>query len=237
MIRTLIVLFISISFSYGHKLPPEVQVIVSDALSMDGDTELGRKIFQNSCSSCHGNFGVPRSSRTSSIPYLAGQTPKYLLVHMAMYKTKHRVNPVMNPVASRLSTKDMADLKEFLIDDQARSTHCNGILADFDSRSVERGRVLSHKKREFQRGDGSTVGVSCTMCHGENGLMSDDAREQTLHPDLAGQGKNYLKKQFLDFKSNVRVNAGPMNIMIRDLSKRDLIDLSSYYSSLDRCNN
>jgi cytochrome c553 len=238
MVKILACFFLSITLSYGHKLPLEVQEIVSNALELESNFERGKELYKSKCLSCHGDKGVPRNSRAASIPYLADQTPKYLLIHMAMFKTKHRINPIMNTIASNLTTQDMADLKNYLISSEVRAKHCDErSFNEANSRSIERGRLLSHKKREFQRGDGSTVAISCTMCHGENGLMPTEYRESTLHPDLAGLGKVYLKKQFLDFKSLKRVNAGPMNIMVRDLTKRNIADLSAYYSSLDRCNN
>ena len=95
--------------------------------------------------------------------------------------------------------------------------------------------MLPPKEREFSRANGSTVAISCTMCHGENGLMPDESREHTMHPDLAGLGQKYLLKQFRDFKAKRRVNAGPMNLMVKDLTSEDFLNLSAYYSSLQRC--
>ncbi|WP_127716456.1 c-type cytochrome [Halobacteriovorax sp. HLS] len=237
MFRFLLCFILLLNFSHAHKLPPEVQLIVDEALSLSVDIEQGRSIYERSCQSCHGVEGVPHNIKKGSIPYLADQTPKYLLIHMAMFKTKHRINSIMNSIAKNLSVQDMANLKSFLTSSSAASRHCEIMNSPENSASITRGKLLAHKEREFSRADGSIVKVSCTMCHGDNGLMPDEYRDSTLHPDLAGQAKIYLKKQFLDFKSSKRVNAGPMNLMVRDLSKRDLTDLSSYYSSLDRCNN
>lgn len=224
------------STTFAHKLPPQVQEIVTNALNLEADLQAGKTIFTNRCSACHGEKGLPRNSRISSTPFLAGQTPKYLLIHMAMFKTKHRKDPIMNSIASSLSTQNMRDIQSFLISDEAQAAHCqNTASVNSTADSIERGRVLAAKKREFQRGDGSVIGISCTMCHGDNGLMPDESREHTMHPDLAGLGKLYLTHQFKAFKENRRVNAGPMNLMVRDLTKRDLEDLSSYYSSLSHC--
>jgi cytochrome c553 len=232
------VLLFSVLFifnSKAHKLPAPVQKIVTDALALEANSERGRDIYNNKCSFCHGVDGVPVNVSTSQFPYLAGQTPKYLLIQMAMFKTEHRKNSVMNQISKGLSTQDMTDIKSFLVDEEATSAHCETEQVRL-SDSIEAGRILAAKKREFSRADGSKVEISCTMCHGDNGLMPDQSREHTMHPDLAGLGKSYLLKQFKDFKAKRRVNAGPMNLMVRDLSTEDLKNLSAYYSSLGRCN-
>lgn len=233
--------FFLASNSFAHKLPPEVQVIVSEALNHEADLENGKKLYQNSCLACHGDKGLPQNLRKGSIPYLADQAPKYLLIHMAMFKTKHRISPVMNSVVQKLNSQDMADLKTYLVSEDARAVHCNSELhseqefLDAFRGDIDAGRILAETKRDFQRADGSTVGISCTMCHGDNGLMPEEYREGTMHPDLAAQSPKYLYQEFLKFKKKTRVNAGPMNLMVRDLNKKQLRDLSAYYGSLTRC--
>lgn len=238
--KTLIILFsLLISFnSYPHKLPPEVQLIVNESLSLTPDIKRGKTLYNTSCVACHGELGMPKNLNNSINPYLADQTPKYLLIHMAMFKTKHRTSSVMNTIANSLSSQDMADIKEFLVSDEARGVHCETFNRSdefYNEADIEAGRILAQKKRDFTRSDGSVIGISCTMCHGDNGLMPEEFRQTTMHPDLAGQSAMYLYKEFLNFKNNTRLNAGPMNLMVRDLTEKDLKNLSAYYGSLSRC--
>ncbi len=257
-ITKLSLLFFAFSLnSLAHKLPPEVQKIVTEALDLEADQRVGKTTYKQRCAACHGSRGVPSNSKESVIPFLSGQTPVYLLIHMAMFKTKKRINPTMNAIASSLSTQDIANIEAYLVSDNAQAAHCednsggtslnsstsrlseeaNRKIKEINSlnANIEEGRVLAARKREFTRGDGSIVGISCTMCHGDNGLMPESQRSKTKHPDLAGLGKKYLVRQFVTFQTNERLNAGPMNVMVRDLENKDIANLAAYYSSLTHC--
>ncbi|MDP9046337.1 MAG: c-type cytochrome [Pseudomonadota bacterium] len=75
-------------------------------------------------------------------------------------------------------------------------------------------------------GRGATLALQqCTMCHGVHGASQTDV------PSLAGQHKEVVLKQLLDYQTGERSSA-IMQAMAGRLSARDVSDLASYYASL-----
>jgi len=76
-------------------------------------------------------------------------------------------------------------------------------------------------------GRGATLALNCTMCHGAQGMSVSNA------PNLAGQYPEVIIKQLHDYKSGQRSSA-IMEALARNLSARDVTDLSAYYSYLPK---
>ena len=242
--------------SFAHKLPPEVQAIVDEVASLEGDANRGARVALMNCTSCHGNKGIPPKSRQGHTPYIADQTPVYIAIQLASFKTDHRTYPMMNMIMDSISSQDIADLVAHFTSPDIQQAHCQDsprgnqypsplnyapremvkLVKQIKKTegSYEAGKVLASKKREFQRPDGSTVAVSCTMCHGEDGMMPAEYRDRTMHPDLAALGKDYIVLQMAAYKTEFR-KGGPMKIMLDDLSVKDLADLATYYSKITHC--
>jgi cytochrome c553 len=86
-------------------------------------------------------------------------------------------------------------------------------------------RSMASLVRPDAVGRGATLALNCTMCHGPRGISASDA------PNLAGQHREVLIKQLQDFKGGQRVNA-PMEILARQQSDEDILELAAYFSSL-----
>jgi len=76
-------------------------------------------------------------------------------------------------------------------------------------------------------GRGATLALQCTMCHGMRGLSQADA------PNLAGQYREVIHKQLLDYKNGQRLSP-VMQALAGVLSERDIRDLAAYYAFLPR---
>jgi cytochrome c553 len=76
-------------------------------------------------------------------------------------------------------------------------------------------------------GQGGTLAMQCTMCHGDRGLSDANT------PNLAGQYAPAIYKQLQDYKSGARVNA-IMSPRVVNLTDQDMRDLAAYFSSLPR---
>jgi cytochrome c553 len=76
-------------------------------------------------------------------------------------------------------------------------------------------------------GQGATLALSCSMCHGARGLS------QANTPDLAGQYDSAVYKQLEDFRSGARVNA-VMSPQVADMSEQDMRELTDFYAYLPR---
>ncbi|GLQ70668.1 c-type cytochrome [Vibrio penaeicida] len=73
---------------------------------------------------------------------------------------------------------------------------------------------------------GKAKAVTCTACHGANGISPTD-----LYPNLAGQKAGYLVKQMKAFKDGTRKEP-TMNAMVAVLSDQDMEDLAAFYASM-----
>jgi len=76
-------------------------------------------------------------------------------------------------------------------------------------------------------GEGATLALRCTMCHGARGLSEADT------PNLAGQYPVVVYKQLQDYKSGARASA-VMTPLVAGLSEQDMRDLAAYYAYLPR---
>lgn len=68
------------------------------------------KAKSTACASCHGADG---NSPTPAFPKLAGQNDDYLEHALKAYRSKARVNAIMNGQAANLSDQDIADLAAY----------------------------------------------------------------------------------------------------------------------------
>ncbi len=76
-------------------------------------------------------------------------------------------------------------------------------------------------------GQGATLALRCTMCHGARGLSEADS------PNLAGQYASAVYKQLRDYQSGARASAVMMPLAA-GLTDQDMRDLAAYYAYLPR---
>jgi cytochrome c553 len=76
-------------------------------------------------------------------------------------------------------------------------------------------------------GRGATLALSCTMCHGAQGMSVSNA------PNLAGQYPEVVIKQLEDYRSGHR-NSPIMEAIARSLEDKDIQDLAAYYAYLPK---
>ena len=63
------------------------------------------------CAACHGADG--NTTVSPDIPKLAGQNADYIVKSLQGYKSGTRKNPIMAPMGTNLSQRDMEDLAAF----------------------------------------------------------------------------------------------------------------------------
>jgi len=68
------------------------------------------------------------------------------------------------------------------------------------------------------------VNTKCHLCHGKKGEGSS-----SIYPRLAGQNKEYIAKQLLDFRNGRRISV--MNEMVADLTNEEIFTLAEYFNS------
>lgn len=89
------------------------------SVSQAGNIAAGKEKAK-ACAACHGADGnTPISPDT---PKLAGQHADYLVKSLQGYKSGVRKNPVMAPMATNLSQRDMDDLAAYFASQRGLST-------------------------------------------------------------------------------------------------------------------
>ena len=83
-----------------------------------GNPDAGKE-KSRTCAACHGADG---NSATGEFPRLAGQHSDYLLKAMKDYKSGARKNPMMMPMMTNVSSRDMEDLAAFYCQQQGLVT-------------------------------------------------------------------------------------------------------------------
>ncbi|HEY6481945.1 MAG TPA: cytochrome c4 [Steroidobacteraceae bacterium] len=175
------------------------------------------------CTACHGPNG---NSTNPQWPRLAGQSAVYIAEQLKLFRTGVRNNPVMMPMASSLSPKDIDDIAVFY---EAQTPQ--GLEAD--PSYWKAGQTL------YLRGDRSREIPACFACHGPAGRGNLAAG----YPALRAQQSVYVVKQLNDYASGARyagtknpAQATPNSIMMLTIAKRltpeDIRNVASYVQGL-----
>jgi cytochrome c553 len=72
---------------------------------------------------------------------------------------------------------------------------------------------------------GKKKSTPCAVCHGADGVSASPA-----FPNLAGQYEDYILKALSHYKNGKRKNP-IMQGQVANLSQKDILDLTAYYSS------
>ena len=177
------------------------------------------------CVACH---GVNGNSVNPEWPNLAGQNAAYIREQLAMFKSRQRNNPVMQPIVDSMSEQDFADVAAFF----AAQTP-NGLEAD--PSYWKAGEAL------YKSGDVARKIPACTACHGPAGQGNPAAG----YPALRAQHSVYTVKQLQDYLTQNRyrdpanpqtVHATPNSAMMTTVAARltpeDIRNLASYLQGL-----
>ncbi|BBP03626.1 cytochrome c [Sulfuriferula plumbiphila] len=184
------------------------------------DAQAGATIAKNgtgsvaACMQCHGANGEGQAA--AGFPRLAGQNRDYLAKQLADFKAKLRTNPLMQPIASALSTAQMNDVADYYASLPAWKPG-PGIASS--TAQTTRGAQLAHQ------GNWDKGMPACFACHGENG-----AGIAPHFPGIAGQNATYIASQLKDWQTGARLNdpQGLMKAVADKLSAADISAVSAY---------
>ena len=142
----------------------------------------GAQIFQNQCTSCHGNEGIALKT-----PMLHGQEPAYIVRSLMAFKHGGRIDQIMmsmNSIASGLTEEDIGLVARYL----AGQDPCEiDIKIDYGREGF---------REEFSAGREMYAASICRHCH------------ESFHhfaPRIMGQKASYLKLALGQFQAGVRV--------------------------------
>lgn len=142
------------------------------------------------CASCHGPKG---DSISPAFPKLAGQQKTYLETQLKAFRDRTRADPMaqayMWGMTSQLGDETLGNLADFY----SKQPPARGKLGD--PKLIQAGRSI------YEQGLPAAKVQACVTCHGKG------AEGNGIFPRLAGQHSEYLVKQLVLFKSQLRADA------------------------------
>lgn len=167
------------------------------------------------CISCHLASGAGFQGE-HAIPRLAGQSQEYLYTQLSHFADHTRDNPAskqfMWEAVSGLTPEMKRDLAAYFA---SLKTPPSG------------GGPGGHEalgKTIFEEGIPSRNVFACNLCHGVN------AEGNGPMPRLAGQGYEYIKTMFKDWRNGYRADAAPMPDFAKALTDEEIESLAEYLS-------
>ncbi len=91
---------------------------VVSATAMAANAEAGKEKAK-ACAACHGADG---NSASADFPKLAGQQADYIVKSLQGYKSGTRKNPIMAPMGTNLTQRDIEDLAAYFSSQQGLVT-------------------------------------------------------------------------------------------------------------------
>ncbi|MGH8221210.1 MAG: c-type cytochrome [Steroidobacteraceae bacterium] len=175
------------------------------------------------CTACHGPNG---NSTNPMWPRLAGQNAVYTDEQLHLFKAGVRTNPVMMPMATMLSDKDIDNIAVYY----ENQTPAGG---EADPSYWKAGEQL------YKNGDPAHGIPACIACHGPVGR----GNLASGYPALRAQHAEYVIKQLQDFASGARYagaganklhsrNGEMMATIAKLLTPEDVRNVASYVQGM-----
>lgn len=152
---------------------------------------------------CAACHGAEGIANNPAWPNLAGQKRGYLTAQIKAFRDGRRNNPLMSAAVRQLSNRQINRLAGFYADINVPKKDATELF--------EAGRQ---------------VRAYCISCHGKQGISVNEE-----WPNLAGQQKEYLRQQLLDYQSGRRTGL-PMSVIAGELNESQIESVAQYYSQL-----
>jgi len=192
---------VNVAAYYASLEPPRAAAARGKAAA-GADPLQAAKEAAGACAGCHGETGV---SATPGMPSLVGLDPKYFVAALGAYKTGHRKNDMMGPLAGALDDSTMNDLALFY-----------ALQKPARAKTPAPGDAAA----------GKAAAASCSGCHGDQGVSSTAAT-----PSLAGQDAGYFVAALQAYKSGARKD-DVMSGLAGSLDDKTMRNLAAYYAGL-----
>ena len=191
---------VQVAAYYASLEPPRAAPSKAARGSGKLDPVAAGKATSAGCAGCHGEGGI---SKTSGMPSLVGQDPKYLVAAMGAYKSGQRKHDMMK---SLLAALDGAAL--------------NNVALYYALQKPARAQTPASGKADA----GKAAAAACAGCHGELGVGGNPAI-----PNLAGQDAQYLVAALAAYKDGSR-REETMKGLAAALDDATAKDLAAFYA-------
>ena len=180
----------------------------------DPSTLATKELVAVACSKCHGVTGV---SISPLFPILAAQLPGYIEAELKLFRIRGRSDP--------RGRAFMWGIARGLTDEQIK-----GVAQYFSSQSAVHGTASSNPaladkgKLLYESGRPELDIEACTVCHGHDG------EGVNTQPRLAGQHRDYVEIQMLQYRGGLRENK-VMQHVTEKLTDDEIAALVEYIST------
>jgi len=209
VVTSLIVAAIALASAAVRDAQAAAVVVPPDPSGLDAT-----QLVSNACSKCHGFNGV---SISPIFPILAGQVPGYIESELRLFRQRGRSDPharaFMWGIARALTDEQIKGVAQYFSKQPAVKGNgsSNPALAD-------KGKLL------YENGTPERDIEACTVCHGHDG------EGVNTQPRIAGQHRDYLVMEMVQFRSGLRENK-VMQHVSEKLSDDEIAALVEYIST------
>ena len=195
----------ALRLSRGAVLLASALALVPPAAARAADIEAGRQKAEP-CAACHGAAGV---SEIETVPSLAGQQARYIVIALYQFRAGNRQSEQMAPVTAEMSDDDFGDLAAYYASLPAWPPHHRN--------DPEKAAAAQHLAAQDH----------CVQCHGPAFAGQEHI------PRVAGQTADYLRAQLQGFRASTRGDIdGLMTSAAQALSDADIDLLADYIAGL-----
>lgn len=182
-----------------------------DRAPLIGDVEAG-KLKAAACFGCHGADGI---SIAPNFPNIRGQKDVYIAKQLKYFRFRERDDPTMAAMSQSLSDEDINNIAAFFYS-----------LGSVAMAPKEATAGTANENSDADLKAGKEKAAVCAACHGLDGIST-----QRNYPNLRGQKREYLVKQFTSFRDGPRKDP-IMTPMLKGFSNEDINNVASYFASL-----
>lgn len=190
---------------------------VAQEIDHTGDLKLGERLFQGTCSGCHGSKGA---SAISAIPRLSAQVPSFLLFQWSNFKSGARQDQPGHAKMQGIGDREIRAMASYV--------SAQPVGAPWPSRNP---KLRAAGEKLYQSGDYSRKIIACAVCHGKDGA---GVNSLTI-PSVANQSPLYLVEITHVFQTPVDFHSAignGMQIAVMSLTDDDIRAVSDYMASM-----
>jgi cytochrome c553 len=211
--------------------PLDASVLTELAKAKGGDAKAGAA-KAGACAACHGLDGNSTADPTL-YPRIAGQSERYIATQLALFKSGHRANAIMQPFAAALSAQDMRDIGAYYATQKSGAGIADDtVIAQGPNQGLKFYEV---GQKLYRSGDPQRGVPACMACHGPTGAGNPGP----AYPHVGGQQAWYSKRRLEEYRAGVttlpaaeKAHFDIMAAVAKPLTDEEIQALASYMQGL-----
>lgn len=183
----------------------------------NGDRSAGERLFEGTCSGCHGAKGI---SMISSIPRLGAQVSSFLLFQWSLFKSGVRPDQPGHAKMKGIGDQEIRSIVSYL------SAQPPG-----PPWPTQNPKLRDAGEKLYQSGEYGRKIIACAVCHAKDGAGVDTLTV----PRVANQSPLYLDEILHLFKTPMDFHTpigNGMHLAVIPLTDEDIKAVSEYMATL-----